>query len=57
MLSNFSCEQTSMMYSHCNEAFQVITIQTAADPGEGRGGGSALPGLPKIFSFRRASVQ
>ena len=39
MLSNFSCEQTSMMYSHCNEAFQVITIQTAADPGEGRGGG------------------
>ena len=39
MLSNFSCEQTSMMYSHCNEAFQVITIQTAADPGEGRGVG------------------
>ena len=43
MLSNFSCEQTSMMYSHCNEAFQVITIQTAADPGEGRGGGGGRP--------------
>ena len=34
MLCNFSCEQNSMMYSHSNEAFQVITFQTVVVPGE-----------------------
>ena len=51
MLSNFSCEQTSMMYSHCNEAFQVITIQTAADPGEGRGGGGGGGAPPLTLNW------
>ena len=43
MLCNFSCEQNSIIYSHCNEAFQVITIQTAADPGEGPRGARPSP--------------
>ena len=45
MLCNFSCEQNSVMYSHSNETFQVITFKTMADPGEGTGG----PGLSPLF--------
>ena len=34
-----------MMYSHSNEAFQVITFQTVVDPGEGPRG----PGPSPLF--------
>ena len=43
MLCNFSCERNSMMCSHSNEAFQVITFQTVVDSGEGPRGPEPSP--------------